>query len=224
MRYLRVGTSRGTCARTTRLWLTQTRRHAWRPAAHKTDEALGDRTVKTRILIPALSFILLAHTVAFPHLAPSAWAFGPLAFPSQPQSAKSTLLSAQDTGASGAGGAASNSATAASAPAAATAVSLNLSGGSDTPTVAGAAAGTPSAGPSGTPADAPEPEKKTETPPWIDKFAGSSIFTQVSSNFDTFFPAFSPNRPRLSYPRRFVRGLRSPKTGSCVARWRSLTR
>jgi hypothetical protein len=54
--------------------------------------------------------------------------------------------------------------------------------------------GTPAATTTGTPADQPKEEKKAPKEKWVDRFAGSSIFTQVSSNFDTFAPGFSPNR------------------------------
>lgn len=81
------------------------------------------------------------------------------------------------------------------APAGATGTGTNAPGGSGGVNVTIGGDGAAASGTTTTPApDQPKEEKKEEAPQWIDRFAGSSIFSQVAANFDTFAPAFSPDR------------------------------
>ncbi|MFO0663655.1 MAG: hypothetical protein U0174_06865 [Polyangiaceae bacterium] len=68
--------------------------------------------------------------------------------------------------------------------------SLTLGGSADG---SGATAGATGTAPGTTP-DAPKEEKKEEKKHWLDKFAGSSLFSQTSANLNTFFPSLQADR------------------------------
>ncbi|NOU31479.1 MAG: hypothetical protein HOO96_26570 [Polyangiaceae bacterium] len=134
--------------------------------------------MKTRFMIPALVAAVSTFSV-------SAMAGDELASPLTKVAQNDTDNAAarpQDTSGS-------------AAPAGATGGGTNAPGGSGGVNVTIGGDGSTASGSATTPApDQPKEEKKEEAPKWIDRFAGSSIFTQVAANFDTFAPAFSPDR------------------------------